>query len=165
MKEFIKMYKENRFRYSDWLYTGFLSALSSEQEPQVIELFEKGMQYVLKNDIDDKRNQLILPIIRRVYTSLFDSKSMHNFVDAKNKLLLYNIIDIDDLIKDFYLLYENIMPYFLLNFKYIDIEAEFCLLFTNNYIGKLSKEFFENRSGKDILLILTRDNKLKSIIG
>ena len=164
MKEFIKMYKEIKdskgFRYSDWYNTGLLSNLSSEQEPQVVELFEKGMQYVLKNDIDDKRNQLILPIIRRVYASLVT----HKWVNDKNKLLLYNIIDIDDLIKDFYLLYENTMSNFLLNFKYIDIELEFCSLFSNNYIGRLSKEFFKNKTEEEILLILTRDDKLKKLI-
>lgn len=163
MKGFIKMYKDIQdskgFRYSDWFNTGLLSNLASEQEPQVIELFEKGMQYVLKNDIDDKRNQLILPIIRKVYVSLVTNK----WVNDKNKLLLYNIIDVDDLIKDFYFLYENTMSYFL-NFKYIDVEAEFTVLISHNYIGKLSEEFFKNKTQEEILLILTRDDKLKKII-
>jgi hypothetical protein len=156
MKEFIKLYKSKKL---DWHYTGFLTSLAPDQEPQVIELFEKGMQHILKNDIDDVRNGLILPIIRKIYVSLVT----HDWVNDNNKLLLYNLINIDDLINDIYLQYKKSMGC-LSNFEYIDRECEFCSLFTKSYIGKLSKEFFKNKSDKEIILILNREDRLKKII-
>jgi hypothetical protein len=159
MKEFIDRYKTG-FQSQDWIKTGLLSSLAPEQEPQVIELFEKAMDYILKNEGDSK-NEYILPIIRRVYVDIVTCR----WSNDQNKLLLYHLINVNDLLEHFESLYKTILPSFY-EFKYIDAEAEFCQLTTRDYVSKIS-EFFKNKSEEQILsklIQLSRNEKINTIL-
>jgi len=159
MKEFIDRYKTG-FQSQDWNKTGLLSSLATDQEPQVIELFEKAMDYILKNEGDSK-NTYILPIIRRVYVDIVTCR----WSNDQNKLLLYHLINVNDLLEHFETLYKTTLPSFY-GFKYIDAEAEFCHLTTRDYVGKVS-DFFKNKSEEQILsnlIQLSREKKLDKIL-
>jgi hypothetical protein len=160
MKEFIDRYKTG-FQFRDWQATGLLSSLAPQQEPQVVNLFEKAMPYVLKNS-EDKKIQLILPIIRRVYNELVTGR----YSNDDNKLLIYLLIDIDDLINYFEIKYQEILPSFY-GFRYIDAEAEFCAVLTSDYIGKIHKLIKEKYSNNNLLSTLrsiARDRKIDEIL-
>ena len=159
MKEFIDRYKTG-FQIQDWNKTGLLSSLAPDQEPQVIELFEKAMDYILKNEGDSK-NEYILPIIRRVYVDIVTCR----WSNDQNKLLLYHLINVDDLLEHFESLYKSTLPSFY-GFKYIDGESEFCHLITRDYVGKVS-EFFKNKSDEQILsnlIQLSRNEKINTVL-
>ena len=160
MKEFIERYKTG-FQLQDWQRTGLLSSLVSQQESQVVELFEKAMPYVLKNS-EDKKAQFVLPVIRRVYVELVTGR----YSNDDNKLLIYLLIDIDDLIEYFESQYQKILPSFY-GFKYIDAEAEFCAVLTSDYVGKINKKIKDEYSNNNLLSILraiARDRKIDQII-
>jgi hypothetical protein len=160
MKEFIDRYKTG-FQSQDWIKTGLLSSLAPDQEPQVIELFEKAMDYILKNEGDSK-NEYILPIIRKVYVDIVTCR----WSNDQNKLLLYHLINVNDLLKHFYSLYESVMPSFY-EFKYIDGEAELCQMITRDYVNKLSEEFLKNKSDEQILsnlIQLSRNEKINTVL-
>jgi len=158
MKQFLDRYKTG-FQLQDWQKTGLLSSLAPDQEPQMVEIFEKAMPYIL-SEKDQVKIQLILPILRRVYTELVTSK----YSNDQNKMLLYLLIDVDDVLQHFNQLYDNVLPSFY-GFKYIDPEAEFCSTVTRDYIGKLNKQI-----NKDIntllptLISLSRDRKINKIL-
>jgi hypothetical protein len=160
MKEFLDRYRTG-FQIQDWQKTGLLSSLATEQEPQVVELFEKAMPYILK-DSDNKKVQFILPIIRRIYVELVTGRHSND----RNKLLLYLLIDVDDVIEHFNFHYKEIMPSFY-GFKFIDPEAEFCMILTNDYIGKINRiiqEKYSNNNLHSSLLAMARDRKIDKIL-
>lgn len=160
MKEFIDRYKTG-FQFRDWQATGLLSSLAPQQEPQVVQLFEKAMPYVLKNS-ENKKVQFILPIIRRVYNELVTGR----YSNDDNKLLLYLLIDIDDLINYFDEKFGEILPSFY-GFKYIDAEAEFCAVFTSDYVAKISKLIKDTYKNNDLyksLMAMARDRKIDEIL-
>jgi hypothetical protein len=160
MREFVDRYKTG-FQFQDWQKTGLLSSLAPQQEPQVVELFEKAMPYVLKNS-EDKKAQFVLPVIRRVYVELVTGR----YSNDDNKLLIYLLIDVDDLIKYFEIKYQEILPSFY-GFKYIDPEAEFCAVLTSDYIGKINKKIKDEYSINNLLSMLrakSRDRKIDQII-
>lgn len=156
MKEFIKLHKSGKL---DWEETGFLSNLSEDQKPQMIEIFEEGMKYMTD---DDKKNQLILPILRRIYTELVSGSYSNN----SNKHLLWFLINVDDVMKSFNDLYEDIRPHFN-KFKNLDPEAEFCMLVArdyNVYLNKFIMQKYISNTFQDYLITLSRDKKIDSII-
>ena len=160
MKEFIDRYKTG-FQFRDWQATGLLSSLAPQQEPQVVNLFEKAMPYILENS-EDKKVQFILPIIRRVYVELVTGR----YSNDDNKLLIYLLIDVDDLINYFEIKYQEILPSFY-GFKYIDAEAEFCAVLTSDYIGKIHKLIKDKYSNNNLLSTLrsiARDRKIDEIL-
>jgi hypothetical protein len=156
MKEFIKLYKSGKL---DWEETGFLSNLADDQKPQMIEIFEEGMKYVTD---DDKKNQLILPILRRIYTELVNG----SYSKKSNNHLLYILISVDDVMKSFNDLYNDILPHFY-KLKNLDAEAEFCLLVArdyNVYLNKFIMQKYISNTLQDYLITLSRDKKIDSII-
>ena len=162
MKDFVDRYKTG-FQVQDWQKTGLLSSLAPQQEPQVVELFEKAMPYVLKNS-EDKKAQFVLPIIRRVYVELVTGR----YSNDQNKLLIYLFIDVDDLINHFNNLYLEVLPSFY-GFKYIDSEAEFCAVLTSDYVGKINKQIKNeydksNNSLQSLLVSMARDRKIDEIL-
>lgn len=160
MKEFIDRYRTG-FQFRDWQATGLLSSLAPQQEPQVVNLFEKAMPYILENS-EEKKCQFILPIIRRVYVELVTGR----YSNDDNKLLIYLLIDIDDLINYFEIKYQEILPSFY-GFKYIDPEAEFCAILTSDYIGKIHKLIKDKYSNNNLLSTLrsiARDRKIDEIL-
>jgi hypothetical protein len=156
MKEFIKFYKSEKFA---WEKTGFLSNLAEDQKPQMIQIFEQGMKYTSE---DNDKNQLILPILRRIYTGLVDG----SFSNGKNKHKLWVLIDVDDIMKSFDELYETTLPHFY-NFKNLDAQAEFCGTFTHNYLAKINsdlKEKYSSNSIDEYLTKIIRDKKIDYLL-
>lgn len=156
MKEFIKLYKSGKI---DWEETGLLSNLAEDQKPQMIQIFEQGMKYTSE---DDDKNQLILPILRRIYTGLVDG----SFSNGKNKNKLWVLIDVDDIMKSFDELYETTLPHFY-NFKNLDAQAEFCATFTHNYLAKINsdlKEKYSSNSIDEYLTKIIRDKKIDYLL-
>ena len=86
-----------------------------------------------------------------------------------NKYCLDNFIkafDVNDIIKDFNIHYSKILPSFY-GFKYIDPEAEFCIIFTNDYVGKINKTINEKYSNNKLysyLVAISREKKINQII-
>lgn len=158
MKEFLDRYKTG-FQLQDWQKTGLLSSLAADQEPQMVEIFEKAMPYVLNLENDDKQ-QVVLPIFRRIYTELVTGR----YSNDDNKLLLYLLIDVDSVLDQLDKLYETVLPS-LYDFKHIDAEAEFCVLMTRDYINKLHKQIGKDPNGlSNKLKSLSRDRKIDQII-
>ncbi len=158
MKEFLDRYKTG-FQLQDWQKTGLLSSLAADQEPQMVEIFEKAMPYVLNLKNDDKQ-QVVLPIFRRIYTELVTGR----YSNDDNKLLLYLLIDVDSVLDQLDKLYETVLPS-LYDFKHIDAEAEFCVLMTRDYINKLHKQIGKDPNGlSNKLKALSRDRKIDQII-
>lgn len=159
MKEFIERYKTG-FQFQDWQKTGLLSSLAPDQEPQMIEIFERAMRYVLNQENEDKQ-QVVLPIFRRIYTELVTGRHSND----DNKLLLYLLIDVDSVLEQLDKLYETVLPS-LYDFKHIDAEAEFCVLMTRDYINKLHKQI--SKESPNVLLpklkALSRDRKIDKIL-
>jgi len=159
MKEFIERYKTG-FQFQDWQKTGLLSNLAPDQEPQMIEIFERAMRYVLNQENEDKQ-QVVLPIFRRIYTELVTGRHSND----DNKLLLYLLIDVDSVLEQLDKLYETVLPS-LYDFKHIDAEAEFCVLMTRDYINKLHKQI--SKESPNVLLpklkALSRDRKIDKIL-
>lgn len=159
MKEFIERYKTG-FQFQDWQKTGLLSNLAPDQEPQMIEIFERAMRYVLNQENEDKQ-QVVLPIFRRIYTELVTGRHSND----DNKLLLYLLIDVDGVLEQLDKLYETVLPS-LYDFKHIDAEAEFCVLMTRDYINKLHKQI--SKESPNVLLpklkALSRDRKIDKIL-
>ena len=159
MKEFIERYKTG-FQFQDWQKTGLLSNLAPDQEPQMIEIFERAMRYVLNQQNEDKQ-QVVLPIFRRIYTELVTGRHSND----DNKLLLYLLIDVDSVLEQLDKLYETVLPS-LYDFKHIDAEAEFCVLMTRDYINKLHKQI--SKESPNVLLpklkALSRDRKIDKIL-
>jgi len=158
MKEFLDRYKTG-FQLQDWQKTGLLSSLAADQEPQMVEIFEKSMPYVLNLENEDKQ-QVVLPIFRRIYTELVTGR----YSNDDNKLLLYLLIDVDDVLDQLDKLYETVLPS-LYDFKHIDAQAEFCVLITRDYINKLHKQISKDPNGlSKKLKALSRDRKIDQII-
>lgn len=160
MKEFLDRYRTG-FQFRDWQTTGLLSSLAPQQEPQVVELFEKAMPYVLKNS-EDKKAQFVLPVIRRVYVELVTGR----YSNDDNKLLIYLLIDIDDLIEYFDKKCAEILPSFY-GFKYVDAEAEFCAVFTTDYVSKIHKQIKDNYKNNELfqsLMAIAREKKIDEIL-
>lgn len=159
MKEFIERYKTG-FQFQDWQKTGLLSNLAPDQEPQMIEIFERAMRYVLNQKNEDKQ-QVVLPIFRRIYTELVTGRHSND----DNKLLLYLLIDVDGVLEQLDKLYETVLPS-LYDFKHIDAQAEFCVLMTRDYINKLHKQI--SKESPNVLLpklkALSRDRKIDKIL-
>ena len=159
MKEFIEKYKTG-FQFQDWQKTGLLSSLAPDQEPQMIEIFERAMRYVLNQKNEDKQ-QVVLPIFRRIYTELVTGRHSND----DNKLLLYLLIDVDGVLEQLDKLYETVLPS-LYDFKHIDAQAEFCVLMTRDYINKLHKQI--SKESPNVLLpklkALSRDRKIDKIL-
>ena len=58
------------------------------------------------------------------------------------------------------------MPSFY-GFKFIDPEAEFCMILTNDYIGKINRiiqEKYSNNNLHSSLLAMARDRKIDKIL-
>jgi len=158
MKEFLDRYKTG-FQLQDWQKTGLLSSLAPDQEPQMVEIFEKVMPYVLNLEDEDKQ-QVVLPIFRRIYTELVTGK----YSNDDNKLLLYLLINVDDVLEQFNQLYETVLPS-LYDFKHIDQQAEFCVLMTRDYISKIHKDIRKDENNLfSKLKALARDRKIDQII-
>jgi hypothetical protein len=158
MKEFLDRYKTG-FQLQDWQKTGLLSSLAADQEPQMVEIFEKSMPYVLNLENEDKQ-QVVLPIFRRIYTELVTGR----YSNDDNKLLLYLLIDVDDVLDQLDKLYETVLPS-LYDFKHIDAQAEFCVLITRDYINKLHKQISKDPNGlSNKLKALSRDRKISKIL-
>jgi hypothetical protein len=158
MKEFIKRYKTG-FQIQDWQKTGLLSSLAADQEPQMVEIFEKAMPYVLNLENNDKQ-QVVLPIFRRIYTELVTGR----YSNDDNKLLLYLLIDVDIVLEQLDKLYDAVLPS-LYDFKHIDAEAEFCILMTRDYINNIHKQISKDPNGlSKKLKALSRDRKISKIL-
>ena len=159
MKEFLDRYKTG-FQFQDWQKTGLLSNLAPDQKPQMIEIFEKVMPYILNQENEDKQ-QVVLPIFRRIYTELVTGR----YSNDDNTLLLYILIDVNGVFEELDKLYETVLTS-LYDFKHIDAEAEFCVLMTRDYINKLHKQI--SKESPNVLLpklkALSRDEKINNIL-
>ncbi len=79
---------------------------------------------------------LILPSISRVFNRFIDNNgSLKYYFEFQN--FYFNLIDVEDLINDIESLYQETIPSFK-KFKWIDSEAEFCSIFSNNYYNKIT---------------------------
>jgi hypothetical protein len=159
MEQFIERYKTG-FQLQDWQKTGLLSSLHAEQEPQVVELLEKAMPYVIKH-CDTQNSKMILPIIRRIYGELVTGR----FANEQNKLLLWLVIDVEDIITNFERIYNKTAKNFK-HFKNLDQEASIVELFVSDYtmgINKRLKNYTENEL-INFLRSISRDKKIEQIL-
>jgi len=169
LKNFIEKYKNitssgKKFTLSDWQSTGLLTKLATEQEPQVIELFEKAMPFIIKHQGDEPLVKFILPLICRTYIELVNSLSLRNYStpNIKNiELEIYNLINIKELLDDFIEVWPQTLKE-LQRYKYIDAEVYFINLLTDNFVAKILASI-KNKSPEELRAII-RQIKLEKII-
>ena len=169
MKNFIEKYKNitssgKKFTLSDWQSTGLLTKLATEQEPQVIELFEKAMPFIIKHRSDEPLVKFILPLICRTYIELVNSLSLRNYStpNIKNiELEIYNLINIKELLDDFIEVWPQTLKEFQ-RYEYIDAEVYFINLLTDNFVAKILASI-KNKSPEELRAII-RQIKLGKII-
>ena len=181
MKNFIEKYKNitssgEKFTLSDWQSTGLLTKLATEQEPQVIELFEKAMPFIIKHQGDESLVKFILPLICRTYIELVNTLSIRNYSTSirivgpeiqevhhiKNiELEIYNLININELLDNFVEVWPQTLKEFQ-RYKYIDSEVYFINLLTDNFVAKILASI-KNKSPEELRSII-RQIKLEKII-
>jgi hypothetical protein len=182
LKNFIEKYKNitssgKKFTLSDWQSTGLLTKLAPEQEPQVIELFEKAMPFIIKHQGDESLVKFILPLICRTYIELVNTLSIRNYSTSirivgpeiqsgahhiKNiELEIYNLINIKELLDDFIEVWPQTLKEFQ-RYEYIDAEVYFINLLTDNFVAKIL-ESIKNKSPEELRAII-RQIKLEKII-
>jgi hypothetical protein len=181
LKNFIEKYKNitssgEKFTLSDWQSTGLLTKLATEQEPQVIELFEKAMPFIIKHQGDESLVKFILPLICRTYIELVNTLSIRNYSTSirivgpeiqeahhiKNiELEIYNLININELLDNFVEVWPQTLKEFQ-RYKYIDAEVWFIDLLTDNFVAKILASI-KNKSPEELRSII-RQLKLEKII-
>ncbi len=158
MKEFIEIYKTG-FQFEDWQMSGFLSSLAPNQEPQMVEIFESVMPYILSLENESKQ-EIVLPIFKRIYTEIVTGR----YSNDDNKLLLYLLIDVDTVLEQLDKLYETVLPS-LYEFKHIDVHAEFCVLMSSNYINSIHQQISKDSNNlSNKLKVLSRNRKIDKIL-
>jgi len=169
LKNFIEKYKKiessnRKFTLADWQSTGLLTKLATEQEPQVIELFEKAMPFIMKHQKNESLVKFILPLICRTYIELVNTLSKRNYSisNIKNlELEIYNLINIKELLDEFTEVWPQTLKE-LQRYKYIDSEVYFIGLLTDNFVAKILASI-KNKSPEELRAII-RQIKLEKII-
>jgi len=169
LKNFIEKYKNitssgEKFTLADWQSTGLLVKLATEQEPQVIELFEKAMPFIIKHQGDESLVKFILPLICRTYIELVNTLSLRNYSTSNIKnieLEIYNLININELLDNFVEVWPQTLKEFQ-RYKYIDSEVYFINLLTDNFVAKILASI-KNKSPEELRSII-RQIKLEKII-
>jgi hypothetical protein len=160
---------QKELTYHDWIQTGLCSSLTEEQSLQVIELFDNCRPYYIQHFEDyknDKTNKskFILPIIRKIYDELIITRPALS--DDKIKLLIYLLIDTDQVCNELDLYYSILKKIKI--FKNLDAEAQFVQLFSTNFVWGIikmmkKKKIFTNELEKQ-LVKLQRDKKISKIL-
>jgi len=169
LKNFIEKYKNitssgEKFTLADWQSTGLLVKLATEQEPQVIELFEKAMPFIIKHQGDESLVKFILPLICRTYIELVNTLSLRNYSTSNIKnieLEIYNLININELLDNFVEVWPQTLKEFQ-RYKYIDSEVYFINLLTDNFVAKILASI-KNKSPEELRSII-RQIKMEKII-
>jgi hypothetical protein len=152
-----EIYEKCYYDPSSWDESGLLSNLATEQKPQIIELYTGLKPYF---DKKEKYFEYYLPILNRIYVELVNSNIINN---SESKMLVYLLIDVDEVVKRTNLAFDNVFSVLNKYFKNTQNEMELCRLISNNYKSELTKDINPNTI-KERLRQLNRDRKIDKII-
>ena len=129
----------------EWKTTGLLSNLNKEQSQELVYLLNESNKVISESSLNSEIEFLFLPIIVRIYRIINIEDLYSNikplWINSNERSTeLTKLININNLFIEF-IKNVNLVKIIEQNLKHLDAEAEFCSVFSFNYINGLIKEY------------------------
>ena len=136
-----------------------ISNLDPIQKTQMIEIFSSAIQHITD---DEKYNELLFISLQNIYTDIVNC----SYSTLENKLLLYNLLDVQDISEYLGSLYISLYPSFS-KLKYSNQDLEFIKTFTRDYMVLINKQISEKYHKEELtqyLKSISRDKKINKLL-